>query len=92
VVLGGNEVLFLGRRLVLRVLPPRRWQDWAAADGATVPDMPPPPGSAEERALAHRIADGFRAATADAVRDAHLAVLPGPGARMPGRRLTTLFR
>jgi 1-acyl-sn-glycerol-3-phosphate acyltransferase len=92
VVLGGNEVLFLGRRLVLRVLPAQPWQVWAAVDGAPVPGAPPAAGSAEERMLAHRIADGFREATSAAVRDAHLAVLPRPGTRMPGRRLTTLFR
>ncbi len=92
VVLGGNEVLFLGRRLVLRVLPAQPWQAWAAADGSPVPDAVPAPGTAEERRLAHRIADGFRSATADAVRDAHLAVLPPPGTRMRGRGLTTLFR
>jgi 1-acyl-sn-glycerol-3-phosphate acyltransferase len=92
VVIGGNEVLFLGRRLVLRVLPARPWQVWAAADGAPIPATAPEPGSADERVLAHRIADGFRASTADAVRDAHLAVLPAPGTRMRGKGLTTLFR
>ena len=92
VVLGGNDVLFLGRRLVLRVLPAQPWQAWVAADGEPVPAIAPAPGSRDERLLAHRIADGFRAATADAVHDAHLAVLPAPGTRMRGRRLTTLFR
>jgi 1-acyl-sn-glycerol-3-phosphate acyltransferase len=92
VILGGNEVLFLGRRLVLRVLPAQPWEAWAAADGAPTPAAPPAPGSAEERILAHRIADGFRTATADAVREAHLEVLPPPGTRMPFRRLTSLFR
>jgi 1-acyl-sn-glycerol-3-phosphate acyltransferase len=92
VVIGGNDVLFLGRRLVLRVLPAESWKAWAATDGEPVPDVAPAAGSAEERVLAHRIADGFRAATADAVREAHLAVLPAPGTRMRGKRLTTLFR
>jgi 1-acyl-sn-glycerol-3-phosphate acyltransferase len=92
VILGGNEVLFIGRRLVLRVLPAEPWQVWAGADGAPVPAEPPARGSAEERILAHRIADGFRAATADVVREAHLEVVPPPGTRMRGRRLTTLFR
>jgi 1-acyl-sn-glycerol-3-phosphate acyltransferase len=92
VILGGNEVLFLGRHLVLRVLPARSWRELAALDGAPVPDDVPAPGSSSERSLAHRVADGFRAATADEVREAHLAVLPAPGTRMPGRRLTTLFR
>lgn len=92
VVLGGNEVLFLGRRLVLRVLPAQPWQAWAAVDGDPVPAAIPAPGSAGERVLAHRIADGFRAATAPGVLEAHLAVLPAPGTRMRGKRLTTLFR
>lgn len=92
VVLGGNDVLFLGRRLVVRVLPPRPWAAWAGVDGLPVPAMPPAPGSADERLLAHRVADGFRAATADQVREAHRSVLPAPGARMRWRGLTTLFR
>lgn len=93
IVIGGNNVLFLGRRLVVRVLPPASWPAWAAAAGGEeVPHAPPAPGSADERRLAHRIADGFRSGTAEAVAAAHRSVLPAPGGRHRGTRLTTLFR
>lgn len=92
VVIGGTDLLYLGRRIAFRVSEPVTWQDLAAADGDPVPDVAPEPGSGAERRLAHRIADGFHAATADAVLTAHLAVLPPPGARLRGTRLTTLFR
>ena len=92
VIIGGNDVLFFGRRLVLKVLPPATWRTWAAADGEPVPDEAPRPGSAEERRLAHRVSDGFRAATAAAVREAHAVVMPAPETRQRGTGLTTLFR
>ena len=89
IVIGGNHELFLGRRLVVRILPPVTARDLAgiAADAAL-----PAPGSHEERSAAHRVATGFRAHTADAVAAAHLAAEPRPGARKRGLRLTRLFR
>ncbi len=92
VVIGGTDLLYLGRRIAFRIAEPATWQELAAADGDPVPEAAPEPGSGAERRLAHRIADGFHAATADAVLSAHLAVLPPPGARLRGTRLTTLFR
>ena len=92
VVIGGTDLLYLGRRIAFRVAEPVTWQDLAAADGDPVPEVAPEPGSGAERRLAYRIADGFHAATADAVLSAHLAVLPPPGTRLRGTRLTTLFR
>ncbi len=95
VVIGGNDQLFLGRRLTVAVLPGRTWQGWAneapgepvAADAAV-----PAPGTAEERRLAHRVADGFHAGTARAVREAWEAEIPAPGVRRRWTGLTTLFR
>ncbi len=92
VVLGGNDVLCLGRRLLLRVRPPVTWPALAALDGAPVPPEAPLPGSAEERRLAHRVADGLRAHTAADVRAAHEAMRPPPGARLRWTGLTHLFR
>lgn len=95
VVIGGNDRLFLGRRLSVMLMAPRTWQAWASADGrGDVPaDAPAPaPGSAEERRMAHRIADGVRAGTADAVREGYEAAVPGEGTRQRWTGLTTLFR
>jgi 1-acyl-sn-glycerol-3-phosphate acyltransferase len=92
IVLGGNDVLYLGRRITMRIQPPVTWQELAALDGAPVPDMAPAPGSAGERGLARRVAEGLRAQTADAVRQAHLDTAPPAGARLRGTRLTHLFR
>jgi 1-acyl-sn-glycerol-3-phosphate acyltransferase len=92
IVIGGNDVLFLGRRLVVRVQRAVGWSELAALDGEPVPASAPAPGTEEERRLAHRIADGFRAATVDGVAEAHRSVQAPPGARQWGRRLTTLFR
>lgn len=89
IVIGGNDELFLGRRLVLRVLP--------AIDGRELAGYPrfgpvPAPGSPEERDAAHRIALGVRDLTAAAVAAAHAETVPPPGTRRIGRRLTRLFR
>jgi 1-acyl-sn-glycerol-3-phosphate acyltransferase len=92
VIIGGNDVLYLGRRFVLRVQAPQGWRELAAVDGKPVPDGVPPPGSDSERLLAHRVAEGLRSVTAEAVRRAYEEVRPAPGARLRGTRLTTLFR
>jgi len=92
IVLGGNDLLYLGRRITMRIQPPVTWQELAALDGRPVPATAPPPGSVGERRLARRIADGLRAHTADAVLQAHLDMAPRPGARLLGTRLTHLFR
>jgi hypothetical protein len=89
IVIGGNHELFLGRRIVVRILAPVTARDLAGiAAGAALPV----PGSHEERDAAHRVATGFRVHTADAVVAAHLEAEPRPGARKRGIRLTTLFR
>jgi 1-acyl-sn-glycerol-3-phosphate acyltransferase len=92
VIIGGNDVLYLGRRLELQVGAPVTWRVLAAQDGAPVPDRTPEPGSGAERRLARRVADGLHAVTADAVRRAHEDMAPAPGARMWWTGLTHLFR
>ena len=77
-VIGGNHELFWGRTIVVRVLP--------ALDPFALARLPPGSlapsrGSREERAAAHAIAEGFLAATADAVDAAWRAAEPRPGAR-----------
>ena len=98
IVIGGNHELFLGRRIVVQVLAPI---DPRALAGIPVdsaaPDAPASasalnPGSRDERAAAHALAEGFRASTAAAVAAAHLAAEPPAGTRKRGLRMTTLFR
>lgn len=89
VVIGGNHELYLGRRLVLRVLPP---QDARALAGIAPGDALPVAGSREERDAAHRIADAFRGATAIDVDAAWRVVEPTPGTRKRWLGLTHLFR
>ncbi len=89
VVIGGNHELFLGRRIIVRILPPMRP---AALAGLRLDDPRPTPGSHEERDAAHRLAAAFRAATAEAVLAAHEAAEPPPGTHKRGLRLTALFR
>jgi 1-acyl-sn-glycerol-3-phosphate acyltransferase len=92
IVIGGNHELFLGRRLVVRILEPLDPRALAGL-GDLAADVPlPAPGSADERASAHRLAEAFRAVTADAVAAAHAAAEPPAGTRKRGLRLTTLFR
>jgi hypothetical protein len=89
IVIGGNDELFLGRRLVIRILPPVTAADLA---GLGPDDPTPKPGSRGEREAAHRAAAGLQASTSEAVLAAHRSAAPGAGRRKLGRRLTTLFR
>ena len=88
-VLGGTHELFLGRRIVLRVLPPVSVQELA---GGSAGSPAPAPDSAEEREMTHRATERLHALTAPAVTETHLAVEPLPGARRPMRWLTHAFR
>ena len=94
IVIGGNHELFLGRRIVVRVLAPLDPRALAGiSSDSAAPDVPAPaPGSAQERAAAHALADAFRASTAAAVAAAHAAAEPPAGTRKRGLRMTTLFR
>jgi 1-acyl-sn-glycerol-3-phosphate acyltransferase len=89
VVIGGNHELFWGRRIVVRVLPPL---DPLALAGLPSGAPAPAPGSREERAAAHAVAESFRAATAAAVTEAWRAAEPRPGTRKRLLWLTTRFR
>jgi 1-acyl-sn-glycerol-3-phosphate acyltransferase len=88
-VLGGNDEVYLGRRIVLRALPPLDPIELAGIAGT---GDPPEPGSTAERDAAHRLTAAFAARVADAVAEVHRAAQPPPGARRRGRFLTDLFR
>jgi 1-acyl-sn-glycerol-3-phosphate acyltransferase len=93
IVIGGNDLLYLGRRIAVRIREPVTWAELAMADGhEAVPGAAPEPGSGEERRLARRVSEGLHAHTAAAVLRAHQDVAPPPGARLRGTRLTHLFR
>ena len=88
-VLGGNEEIYLGRTVILRVLAPL--EPWALAGLA--PDAPAPePGSSAERRATRALTQAFAAAVAPAVVDVHARSQPAPGSPRRGRFLTTLFR
>jgi hypothetical protein len=93
VVIGGNDLLYLGRRIAVRIGKPATWAELAVAGGdEVVPGTVPEPGSGEERRLARRVSEGLHASTAAAVLRAHQDVAPPPGERLRGTRLTHLFR
>lgn len=88
-VLGGNEQVYLGKRIILRVLPPIDPRELA---GLRPDDPLPRPGSSEERRAAHRLTEAFAARVAADVADVHARSVPPPGTPIRGRFLTTLFR
>jgi 1-acyl-sn-glycerol-3-phosphate acyltransferase len=89
-ILGGTHELFLGRRIVLRVLAPL---DPLALAGLAGPTELPVAGSAEERVVVHRLLAALAEAVAEPVREAHELAEPAPGTKKRGvRRLTTAFR
>lgn len=84
-VIGGNDELFRGRRLVVRILPPL--DPWALAG---ISD-PVPPRSREEREAAHRLLKGLAASVAEPVAAAWRDASPPPGTRRRWPWLHTLF-
>jgi 1-acyl-sn-glycerol-3-phosphate acyltransferase len=88
-VLGGNEELYFGRRVILRVLP--ALDPWALA-GLASDAAAPKAGSSAERRAARVMTDVFRERVAPAVADVHARSMPPPGTIRRGRFLTTLFR
>ena len=96
-VLGGAHEIYLGRRIILRVLPPVAGAELAGLPEAFVTgvDGLPRPmhaeGTAGEREAAHRIASNLHALSADAVATAYRAAEPPKGTRKRGRWLTGLF-
>ena len=88
-VLGGNHELYLGRRLILRVLPPLDPRELAGIpSGAPMPA----PGSAEERAAARTLTAALAARIGSALPDVHARAEPPAGTPKPGRWLTGIFR
>ncbi len=100
IVIGGNDELYLGRRLLVRIQPAvdAGTLAWTWAGTTTPPEhdgeMPGPaaPGSAAERAAAHAIATGLHALTAAAVAEARSNAAAPQGTRKRWTGLTTLFR
>lgn len=88
-VLGGNEELYPGRRIILRALPPLDPFELAGLEPHAAPLEP---GSSAERRATRRLTDAFAARVAAAVADVHARSIPAPGTRKRGRFLTTLFR
>lgn len=88
-VLGGNDEIYLGRTVTLRVLPAL---DPLAVAGLAAGESAPLPGSAAERRAARRLTEAFEATVAPSVAEVHQRSLPPPGTRRRGRFLTTLFR
>jgi 1-acyl-sn-glycerol-3-phosphate acyltransferase len=88
-VLGGNDEVSIGRRIVLRVVPPLDPRELAglAADAPV-----PASGSSAERRAAGDLTAAFAARVAPVVGEVHERAAPPPGARARGRFLTTLFR
>lgn len=89
IVIGGNDELYLGRRIVVNVLPPL---DPAGLAGIDPIAGPPPPGSKEERAAVHRLLGALADEVGGPVASAQAQAQPARGTRRIGRRLTTLFR
>ncbi|HYK95711.1 MAG TPA: 1-acyl-sn-glycerol-3-phosphate acyltransferase [Candidatus Dormibacteraeota bacterium] len=88
-VLGGNDDIYFGRRVILRVLPALDPCELAGlADG----EAPPAPGSSAERRAAHMVTAAFADRVAPGVAEVHLLASPPPGTSRRGRFLTTLFR
>jgi 1-acyl-sn-glycerol-3-phosphate acyltransferase len=93
IVLGGTHELFLGRTIVIRILPALDPATLAADGGSGGSGTRgAEDGARAERDAAHRIAQALHARTAEAVARAHLDAEPPPGTRKRGTRLTTLFR
>jgi len=88
-ILGGNDELYFGRRIVLRVLPAMDPRELA---GIAADDDLPAPGSSAERRAARALSDAFVARVAPIVAEVHASSVPPPGTRIRGRFLTNLFR
>jgi 1-acyl-sn-glycerol-3-phosphate acyltransferase len=84
IVLGGTHELFLGRRIVVRILPPLDPVALAGPGGE--------PGSAEERAAVHRLLGVLATTVSGPVMESHLRAEPPAGTRKRWRFLTTAFR
>jgi 1-acyl-sn-glycerol-3-phosphate acyltransferase len=85
-VVGGGHELFLGRTIILRVLPPVTARELAGLQ----PDEPTPAaGTPAERDVADRATRALEALTAAAVAELLARAEPPPGTRKRWRWLTT---
>ncbi|HET9682039.1 MAG TPA: lysophospholipid acyltransferase family protein [Candidatus Limnocylindrales bacterium] len=94
-VLGGNHELYLGRRVILRALPPLDPMTLAGLEPAiagAAGTAVPAPGSDEEHHAVRRLLDALAAEVAAAVAEVHAEAEPPAGTPKRGRFLTTLFR
>lgn len=88
-ILGGTHEIYVGRRIVLRVLRPLDPLALAGLDGRVVPE----PGSPDERLAVHRLLGALAEAVTGPVLEAHERAEPPPGTKKPGlRRITGAFR
>lgn len=88
-VLGGNDELYLGRTILMRVLPPLDAGVLAGLDPAS---PLPEAGSQAEREAVHRLLAALADRVAPEVAEVHRRSEPPAGSRRRGRFLTTLFR
>jgi 1-acyl-sn-glycerol-3-phosphate acyltransferase len=88
-VLGGNDELYLGRRIILRALAPLHPGELAGIANAS--DLPEP-GTAREREAARRLTLALSERVRADVAAVQAAAEPPPGTPKRGRFLTTLFR
>jgi 1-acyl-sn-glycerol-3-phosphate acyltransferase len=88
-IFGGNDELYVGRRLTIRFLPALDAVELAGL----APDAElPAHGSSAERAATHRLTAALAERVAADVLDLHERSVPPPGTRRRGRFLTTMFR
>jgi 1-acyl-sn-glycerol-3-phosphate acyltransferase len=88
-ILGGNDELYLGRRIVMQVLPALDPLELAGLDPA---DPVPTEGSNEEREAVRHLMKALGERVAPTVAGLHERTVPPPGTRKRGRFLTKLFR
>ena len=88
IVLGGNDEVYLGRRIAARVLPPLDPFSLAGLERSARPV----PGSPEERDAVHQLLAALAEAVASDVAEADARTRARPIDRKPLRFLTTLFR
>src|SRR5262245_36901507 len=88
-VLGGNHELYLGRTIVLRLLPTFDPRELAGlARGEPLPER----GSSSERDAMHALTSAFAERVGPSLLDVHTRSEPPPDTRKRGLRLTTMFR
>ena len=89
IILGGTDVLFRGRRIVIRILPPVDARDLAGLDAGTAA---PGAGSREERLAARRATEALHELTAPHVPELRTRAEPPPGTRRRWTWMTHLWR